>query len=62
MELRRSEISLLMDRWHDAQREVELFLAHHYPIDTPEKQDALRVLALAAAEAERALRDYVRLS
>ena len=60
MELRRSELARLMDQWHEAQREVELYLAENYPVDTPEKKAALRALAYAAADAERALRAYAR--
>ena len=60
MELRCSKLSELMEQWHEAQRDVELYLAKNYPIDTPEKQAALRALAYAAAEAERALRAYAR--
>lgn len=59
MELRRSELARLMDQWHEAQREVELYLAENYPVDTPEKMAALRALAVAAAEAEKAFRAYV---
>ncbi|MDG9924424.1 MULTISPECIES: hypothetical protein [unclassified Pseudomonas] len=55
-------MSLLLDEWRKAQREVELYIFENYPIDTPDKELALRQLALAAAEAEKAIRAYVRVS
>lgn len=55
-------MNLLLDEWRQAQREVELYIFEHHPIDTPDKELALRQLALAAAEAERAIWEYVRVN
>lgn len=50
----------LMDIRNDAQRAVELFVFHNYPIDSDEKQARLNALSRAAAIAEHDLRMYVR--
>ncbi len=54
------DVQQLLDARNQAQRAVELYLYEHYPIDSDEKTAALRLLVRSAAEAEQALRQYLR--